>query len=150
MLAEMAIASAAFSTIKQFVSDGKELYEMGESLTSYFTAKKEIQQKANKNGYKSDLEAFMAAEQLAAMENELKEMMIYQGRAGMWNDWLQFQANAKNKREEEALAIKRASIKRKQKIAKQIEIAVAVIAVSVVCICSGWILYYLIENFGAK
>lgn len=150
MLAEMAIASAAFSTIKQFVSDGKELYEMGESLTSYFTAKKEIQQKANKNGYKSDLEAFMAAEQLAAMENELKEMMIYQGRAGMWNDWLQFQANAKNKREEEALAIKRASIKRKQKIAKQIEIAVAVIAVSVVCIGSGWILYYLIENFGAK
>lgn len=142
----MAIASAAFSTIKQFVSDGKELYEMGESLSSYFTAKKEIQTKANKNGYKSDLDAFMATEKLTAMENELKDIMIYQGRANMWNDWLQFQADAKQKRKNEDLAIKNAKIKRKQKIVQWIQISAVLVMSTVLVSGMGWIFWYLITT----
>ena len=48
---------------------------------------------------KSDLEEFMALEQLKKQEQELRNMMIYQGRGGMWDDWMQFQVEARKKRE---------------------------------------------------
>ena len=43
-------------------------------------------------------------------------MFIYQGRAGLWDDWLKFQADAKRKREADARALALAKIKRKEKI----------------------------------
>jgi len=116
MLAELAAANAAFGIVKQFIGNGKEIWECGEQLASYFDNKSELQKKANKNGYKSDLEAFMAAEQLKAQEEELKELMIYQGRAGMWTDWLNFQAEVVRKRKNEELA----RVRKKNKVKKMI------------------------------
>ena len=100
MIAELAAANAAFDVIKQTLANGREIYEAGEELAQYFGLKNEIQKKAHQHGYKSDIAAFMAAEELAAKEIELKEMMIYQGRGGMWDDWLRFQAEIKRSREE--------------------------------------------------
>ena len=114
MLAELAAANAAFEVIKQTIQNGKEIYEAGEALAKYFGLKNEIQQKAHQHGYKSDLEAFMATEKLKAQEDELKQMMIYQGRAGMWDDWLQFQAQCSQSRKQEAKDRVRAAEKRKK------------------------------------
>ena len=114
MIAELAAANAAFDVIKQSIQNGKEIYEAGEAVAEYFGLKTEIQKKAHEHGYKSDLQAFMAAEQLKAQEDELKEMMIYQGRGGMWNDWLEFQAQMKRSREEEERQKKLAKEKRKK------------------------------------
>ena len=100
MIAELAAANAAYDVIKQTIQNGQEIYEAGEALAKYFGLKNEIQKKAHEHGYKSDLEAFMAEEQLKRQEEELKQMMIYQGRGGMWNDWLQYQANMKQSRKE--------------------------------------------------
>ena len=116
MIAELAAANAAFDVIKQTVQNGREIYEAGEALALYFGLKSEIQQRAHQHGYKSDIEAFMAAEQLAAKENELKEMMIYQGRGGMWDDWLAFQLEMKRSREQEAKEIAAAKQKRRAMI----------------------------------
>lgn len=110
MLAELAAANAAFDVIKQTLANGKEIYDAGEAMARYFGLKTELQKRAHEHGYKSDIQAFMAAEQLAAKENELKEMMIYQGRGGMWDDWLAFQSEMKRSREEE---------EREERIAKQ-------------------------------
>lgn len=101
MLAELAAANAAFDVIKQTLANGREIYEAGEAMAKYFGLKTEIQKRAHQHGHKSDLEAFMAAEQLAAQEDELKQMMIYQGRGGMWDDWLNFQKEMKRSREQE-------------------------------------------------
>ena len=38
MLAELAIANAAFSVIKQTLSNGKEIADAGSALTKYFGA----------------------------------------------------------------------------------------------------------------
>ena len=114
MLAELAAANAAFDVIKQSIQNGKEIYEAGEAVAEYFGLKTEIQKRAHEHGYKSDLQAFMAAEQLKKQEEELKNMMIYQGRGGMWDDWLKFQSDMKKSREEEALQKKRAKAKRKK------------------------------------
>lgn len=116
MLAELAAANAAFDVIKQTLANGKEIYDAGEALAKYFGLKAEIAKKAHQHGYKSDIAAFMAAEQLAAKENELREMMIYQGRGGMWDDWVRFQAEMKRSRDEEELQIRKAKFARKKKI----------------------------------
>ena len=116
MLAELAAANAAFDVIKQTLANGKEIYDAGEAMARYFGLKNELQKRAHEHGYKSDIQAFMAAEQLAAKENELKEMMIYQGRGGMWDDWLAFQAEMKRSREEEEREKRIAKQKRKKVI----------------------------------
>jgi hypothetical protein len=101
MLAELAIANAAFSVIKEAVANSGDIMAAGDALFKYFDSKAELQRKANEKGGSkgSDLEEFMALEKLKQQEEELKQMMIYAGRGGMWDDWLAFQVKVKKKRE---------------------------------------------------
>ena len=56
----------------------------------------------------SDLEEFMALEKINEKEEELKKMIIYLGRPGLWQDWQAFQAEArKSRRYQEKMAEKR-------------------------------------------
>ena len=135
MIAELAAANAAFDVIKQTIQNGQEIYAAGEALAEYFGIKNEIQKKAHEHGYKSDLQAFMAAEQLKAQEEELKQMMIYQGRANMWTDWLNFQAEMKESREREKEEAKKAKAARKKKLIQTLQYAAA--AVTIVAIIGG-------------
>ena len=99
MLAELAAANAAFSVIKQFVSNGKELSGCAKQISDFVFAKEQIEKKASsKQGASGDLEEFMALEQIKEKEEELKKMMIYLGRPGLWQDWQQFQAEARKSR----------------------------------------------------
>ena len=56
-------------------------------------------------------------EQIRKQEEELKEMMIYQGRGGLWTDWLKFQLDAKKKRE----AAEREKILKRQRLIGRIK-----------------------------
>ena len=114
MLAELAIANAAFGVIKETIANGGDIMAAGQHLFSFFDNKAKIAQQASKSG--SDSEAFFALETIKQNEVALKEMFIYQGRAGLWDDWLQFQSEAKRKRDEEARQIALAAIKRKELI----------------------------------
>ena len=116
MIAELAAANAAFGVIKETIANGKELYEAGEALAKYFGLKAEIQKKAHEHGYKSDLEAFMATEQLKEYEEALKQMMIWQGRAGLWTDWLDYQRKMKESREAAERQEKAKRLNRKKQI----------------------------------
>jgi hypothetical protein len=113
MLAELAIANAAFSVIKETIQNGGDILSAGQSLFNYFDNKAVIQKKAKEGGMKSDLEEFMALEQLKKQEAELRQMMIYQGRGGLWDDWMQFQVEARKKREK---AEAEAKVKRMKRI----------------------------------
>jgi len=148
MIAELAAANAAFGVIKEAIANGKEIYEAGEALADYFGLKAEIQKKAHEHGYKSDLQAFMAAEQLKEQEKALKEMMIWQGRGGLWADWLAFQKEMKESREAEEQEIKRKKARRRQRINEWcIGITVTLAALSAVGICV-YFLYWLITTKG--
>ena len=109
MLAELAAANAAFSVIKSFVSNGKELSGCAKQISDFVFAKEQIEKKANnKKGASGDLEEFMALEQIKEKEDELKKIMIYLGRPGLWQDWQAFQAEArKSRRYAEKMAEKR-------------------------------------------
>jgi hypothetical protein len=114
MLAELAIANAAFGVIKETIANGGDIMAAGQHIFKFFDSKSEIAKKANASG--SDSEAFFALEQIKQNEKDLQEMFIYQGRAGLWDDWLSFQAEAKRKRDAEAKAVALAAYKRKQTI----------------------------------
>ena len=95
MLVELAAANAAFAVIKEAVNNGGDIMAAGQRLFDYFDNTSKIQKKAESS---NDMEAFAALEQIKNNEAELKRMMVYHGRAGLWEDWLKFKAEAKHKR----------------------------------------------------
>ena len=145
MLTELAVATAAFKTVKSFISEGKELYDMGEQLYSYFDAKSNLQRTVNKSNKsdKSDLEEFLALEKIKAQEDELRELMIYTGRPGMWTDWLKFQSAAAQRRDEERKEQLRKKAKFEQDLYNYFELGVVVLLVSGVVIGISWFVYML-------
>ena len=112
MLAELAIANAAFGVIKETIANGGDIMAAGQHIFKFFDNKSKLVQKASQSG--SDSEAFFALEQIKQHEKDLQELFIYQGRPGLWDDWLKFQAEAKRKREAENRQIVLAQIKRKE------------------------------------
>jgi hypothetical protein len=103
VLAELAIANAAFAVIKETVANGGDIMAAGQHIFKFFDSKSEISKKASGSG--SDSEAFFALEQIKQHEIQIKEMFIYQGRPGLWDEWLAFQVEARKTREAVARAI---------------------------------------------
>ena len=145
MLVELAAANAAFAVIKGALANGKELSDLGGRVFDYFNAKSKIQEQATQKGGGSDLEEFMALERLKLQETELREMMQWNGRAGMWDDWLRFQAAAARKRREEKEAAARAVLVRKAKMELLVEYAAIGIATVILAglLIYGMVLYVM-------
>lgn len=120
MLAEIAAANAAFGILKTAISNGKEIADAASAVAQFVGAKEELQRKAQKKGGGSDLEEFMALEKIKQQEEELKTIMIYAGRPGLWHDWQRFQAKARTARREAEIA----SAARRKKIVEGTIIAV--------------------------
>ena len=95
MLAELAAANAAFAVIKTAVQNGKDIAAAGSAIASFVGAKEDLQKKTQKKGGGSDLEEFLALEKIREQEEQLRQIMIYTGRPGLWNDWQKFQAKAR-------------------------------------------------------
>jgi len=104
MLAEIAAANAAFGILKTAISNGKEIADAASAVASFVGAKESLQRKAQKKGGGSDLEEFLALEKIRQQEDELKQIMIYAGRPGLWHDWQKFQAKARVARREAEVA----------------------------------------------
>jgi hypothetical protein len=133
MLAEIAAANAAFQVIKTAISNGKELYDCSDAAKKYFDNKSAIAKRVSTKG-KSDLDAFMALEQIKEQEVWLKDYMVYAGRADMYSDWLNFQSECKRQREAEArrlLAVRRTRINMIKTFVTVIGIAIAVIPIMI-------------------
>ena len=99
MLAELAAANAAFQIIKRAVQNTGDIAKAGKAISDFVIAKEELQRKGNKkkkSGVRSsDLEEFIALESIRQKEQQLKQIMIYTGRPGLWHDWQKFQADAR-------------------------------------------------------
>lgn len=149
MLAELAAANAAFNVIKAALKNGQELSSLGGRVFDYFDSKAKIQEKATKKaasgGERSDMEEFLALEQLKRQEEHLRESMVYAGRPGMWDDWVRFQAQAARRRREAQEAAKRAAIikkNRREALAEYIAIGAATIVLTALLIY-GIVIYML-------
>ena len=143
MLAELALANSAFAIIKEAVQNSGDLMNAGSAIFQYFDSKSAIQKKYEDKAQKAktnDIEEFFALEQLKKQEVELREMMQWQGRAGMWTDWLEFQKQAKQKRDEARKAELRAAAARKAKIWLTLMWGLIVSLLGVLAVIGAWVI----------
>jgi len=140
MLAELAAANAAFSVIKQAVQNSGDLARAGTAIAKFVGAKEDLEKKvAGKSKSSvggSDLQAFLALEQVKEAEYQLKQIMIYTGRPRLWSDWQAFQAKCRTERREAQKKARR----RKQFI---LEMFVGAMAVFIMVGVAGTVAYYL-------
>ena len=131
MLAELAACNAAFQIIKKAVENGSEIAKAGKAISDFTINKDAIQKKAqskgtNLDGSKSDLEEFLALDDLRRKEAELRSMMQLYGRANMYPDYVKFCAEARRQRAEAAKEARRKSLKLQDNIMLTIYWAVSI------------------------
>ena len=143
-IAAIKIANEAIGAIKEFAGHVESVGQMGKDLTKLADAKEDLEKSAA-NG---DDQAFWALEDIKRHEAEVKNIFIYAGRPGLWDDYCKFIANRKQLRENQ----------RKREIAKRaarkkairewvIGISVTVGALTAVGI-AAYFLYWLISTKG--
>ena len=148
MLAELAAVNAAFSVVKQFVANGRELSDCFQQISTITNAKEDLKnrhQKKKNSVWSSlsgqtddDIEEFMALEKIKQAEYELESMIKIYGRAGLWEDWIRFQAEARKRRLKEKDDIRKAAIKRNEYFSYFIGAVVFVVGIYALF---AWVMY---------
>ena len=143
MLAELAAFNAAYQTVKATVQAGRELSSAASQIGTMVQSKEKLQRDLQKKKnspfsrqVETDLEEFLALEDIAEAERQLEQLMIYGGRAGLRDDWLKYQVEARKRRKE---AEKQAAKEREEMI-EAITTAFAIVAAFAIVVAS---LYYL-------
>ena len=152
MLAEIAAANAAFAVLKQTVMNGRDLMSAGKAISSLVNAEEELRNRGNKKKNSfwrkvggnegSDLEEFMALEELKQKRAELESMMRLYGRGGLYNDWVRFQVEARKRRQREIEELKQ---KREKAIEWTIIIGLILLG-GAIAVYFFWMLYLAVNN----
>jgi molecular chaperone GrpE (heat shock protein) len=110
MLAELAAANAAFGVIKSAISNSKELADCAKSIAAFVGAEEDLKAKADKKKKNplnkmmgkdsNDLEEFLALEKIAQQKAALQSHMRLFGRPGLYDSWVEYQAQARKARKE--------------------------------------------------
>jgi len=148
MLAELAAANAAYHVIKQAVTNGNELANYAKHISKWVGAEEDLQKKVEKKSNNvfnkilgkegDDFEEFMALDKIKQQKSELVSYMRLYGRAGLYDDWVAYQAQARKARRE--------AIKQRQKEIDRIkEITTWIVVVVVVWGGAGLGLYLYIR-----
>ena len=127
MLAELAIANAAFAVIKTTLSNGRELVDAGKAVGDYFGAEKAIAKQVEA-GTGDVLAAFQAKKQLQKQEEELKFMLNKQGLMG-YHNFLEFKANYSREQKELQKEQARQRFLRQKKLNENLTIATKVFSI---------------------
>ncbi|WMM95752.1 hypothetical protein CRP403_gp38 [Roseobacter phage CRP-403] len=147
MLAELAACNAAFQTIKTFVGNGKSIADCAQQISTIVSNKEVIEKKLQKkrSGFMAnlksqtatDLEEFLALEKIKEHEAALKQLMIYQGRGGMWDDFVKFQAEARKRRRQEKIEADR----KREELVESIAIGVLFFTILAVAVTATYFIY---------
>ena len=141
MLAELAIANAAFSVIKQTLNNGKEIADAGSALTKYFGASQSIQQKA-KMGTGDVLAAYQAKQAIEKQEKELEWMLNKQGLLGYYK-YQQFRDEFQKKQKD---AAKKQKIKN-AKINSTINDVLIALGIVIIIVAAAFGVFYYIRTY---
>ena len=141
MLEMLVAANSAFAIIKQTIQNGRELTSVGSQIATLVGAEEQLKQDLHKKKNSiwtnflgktdNDLEEFMALEEIRVKNDQLREFMQLYGRAGLYNDYVAFCAEARKKRRQAAIDAE----KRREKI-KEIALKV-ILAILITALLSG-------------
>lgn len=110
MLEMLMVANSAFAIIKQTLENGKDIASAGSAISNFVGAEEKLKQDLHKKKNSlwtnflgktdNDLEEFMALEQIRVKQEKLREYMQLYGRANLYQDYIQFCAEARKSRKE--------------------------------------------------
>ena len=105
MLAEIAMANAAFGVIKSAIANGRELAQCGKSISDFLSAEDSLKDKKsvfNKIMGKdtNDFESFLALDQIKEQRRQLESHMRLYGRPGLYDSWVEYQGQVRKARKE--------------------------------------------------
>jgi len=143
-IAAIKIANEAIGAIKEFAGHVDSVGQMGKDLTKLADAKDELEKSA-KDG---DMEAFWALEDIKKHEIEVKNMFIYNGRPGLWDDYCRFIANRKQLRANAEKREKAKKAARKKAIKNGLIVTAGLIGGVTLIGVAGLIVYWLISLKG--
>ena len=130
MLAELAAFNAAYQTVKATVQAGREIASCAQSIGTMVQSKDSLHQKLQKKKnspfsrqVETDLEEFLALEDIKQAEKDLELLMVYTGRIGLKDDWLKYQAQARKARKD----AERAAIKQREELMENIALAFGIV-----------------------
>jgi len=146
ILESIAAASAAYEVIKTAINQGREgaglIGAVGKFLSAEEDIKEAVQKKKNSpltaitGGEEGDWEEFQALEQIREQRKELESYIRLYGKAGQWDRWVQWQAEARKQR----AAAKKAAEKRREEQIEQIQVATGIVLAITTVVVS---IYYL-------
>ena len=143
-MAAIKIANEAIGAIKEFAGHVQSVGQMGTHLTKLADAKEDLEKRAKEG----DMNCFFELENIRTKEAEIKNLFIYAGRPGLWDDYQKFIANRKQLRENEHKRIAQAKARKKRLIKEwTLGIVIALATLSAVGICA-YFLYWLISTKG--
>ena len=139
ILESIMAANAAYSVIRQALSNGKEtaglIGAVGKFLSAEEDVKEAVQRKKNSpltaitGGSEGDWEEFQHLENLRQKRQELESYCRLYAPPGTWDRWQQWQAEARRQRQAAKKAAEKAREERMEAIATFAGIAMAVIVV---------------------
>ena len=151
MIAEISLAigaikaaNEAIGAIREGISNVQSIGQLGGHLTKLTDASDELEKKA-KDG---DMEAFFTLESIRQERENIKRILIYEGRAGLYEDWLKFEQNRRKMRENEKKRIEAKKLARRKAIKNGL--VYGVVGVSLLGIVGGAValLLWLISHRG--
>ncbi len=147
MLVELAAINAAYGVIKEVVGNGRELYDCGAYLSSFFDNKAELQKRVNAAppDRRGQIEEFFALEKIKQQEEELRQLMQWTGRPGLWDDWLAFQAEAARARREEVARQELKAYERGQKIKQWFDGLVIAISIGLTLVGAVYLTLFILK-----
>lgn len=124
MLAELAAINAAYAVIKEVISNGQELSACASSIGDFFKHKEKLEEKVKSTpeSERTHLEEFFALEDIRQKEKDLKDLMLIAGRPGLYEDWVNFQAN----KEKEEIARRKEAIRKHQEHQEHVQIGLLI------------------------
>jgi hypothetical protein len=147
VLAEIAMANAAFSVIKTAVQNGRELAQCGKSISDFLSAEDSLKDKAEsdkKSIFKkvmgkdtADFESFLALDQIKEQRRQLESHMRLYGRPGLYDSWVEYQGQARKARK----AAEKQRQKEREELIEAISIFAGVILIFGLAIGGAYLFY---------
>lgn len=139
ILESIMAANAAYSVIRQALSNGKESANLISSVGKFLSAEEEVKDAINRKknspltaitgGSEGDWEEFQHLENLQAKRKELESYCRLYAPPGTWDRWQQWQAEARKQRQAAKKAAEKAREERNEAIATAAGILMAIIVV---------------------
>ena len=144
MIAELAAFNAAFGVVKAAINNGRDIASCAKSIGDMIGAEEDLKKRGEKKKNSmwsalagkstNDFEEFMALERIREQRKELLSSLQLYGRAGLNDDFLRYEIEARKAR-------RQAAVDAKHKRDKMVEIIVGTILVGAGITIFGVVVY---------